>query len=88
MKDRRVSSKNIVATLAESGVRVSARTVHDQLFKAGLKARTPHKKPFLNANQRSIRVAWAQAHKTWTQEQWKRVILVTSQEYPSLEATE
>lgn len=74
MKDRRVSSKNISVALAESGVRVSARTVRDRLFKAGLRARTPRKKPFLNSKQRLKRVEWAKKHRSWSTEQWSRVI--------------
>jgi hypothetical protein len=74
MKDRRKRSKDIAADLNEAGVRVSSRTVRRRLWQAGLKAKTPRKKPFLNLTQRRKRVEWAIEHKGWTGEDWKKVI--------------
>jgi transposase len=74
MKDRRKPSKDIAADLNESGISVSSRTVRRRLWQAGLKAKTPRKKPFLNLKQRRKRVAWAKEHITWTGDQWKKVI--------------
>jgi transposase len=74
MKDRRKTSKDIAADLNESGVRVSSRTVRRRLWQAGLKAKTPRKKPFLNLKQRRKRIAWAKEHLNWTTDQWKKVI--------------
>ena len=41
---------------------------------AGLRARIPRKKLFLNAAQRLKRVQWANEHQNWTVDQWKQVI--------------
>jgi len=69
LKDRRVSSKDVVAALKDSGVNIRHR-----LFTAGLKAKVPRKKPYLNVKQRMKRVQWAREHVNWTQEQWSKVI--------------
>jgi hypothetical protein len=74
MKDRCRGSQDIAADLNESGVRVSARTVRRRLWQAGLKAKTPRKKPFLNFTQRQKRVAWAKEHQDWTVDNWKKVL--------------
>jgi transposase len=74
MTNRRKSSKDIADDLNEAGVRVSSRTVRRRLWQAGLKAKTPRKKPFLNMVQRRKRVEWAKQHIGWTAEQWKKVI--------------
>ena len=41
---------------------------------AGLRARIPRKKPFLNAVQCEKRLKWAKEHASWAAEQWKRVL--------------
>src|ERR1043165_3377930 len=74
LKDRRLPSMEIANALNDSGLRISARTIRRRLFKAGLKAKTPRKKPYLNARQRQKRIQWAKEHSTWTVEQWGRVI--------------
>lgn len=74
LQNRRRSSKDISADMAEIGVTVSARTVRRRLFKAGLKARIPRKKPYLNAAQRKKRVDWCKDHKNWTVDDWSKVL--------------
>lgn len=74
MKDRRISSVSIANALNRSGVKVSARTVRDRLFRNGLKARIPRRKPYLTVEQRKRRVEWAKRHLGWSDAQWSRVL--------------
>jgi transposase len=74
LKNRRLSSKDISADMAEAGVKVSARTVRRRLCSAGLKARIPRKKPFLNTAQRMKRVKWCKDHQYWTEDDWGKVL--------------
>lgn len=57
-----------------TGTQLAASTVRRLLFKYGLRARRPRKKPFVTEAQRLRRLRWAKAHVRWTDEQWKRVI--------------
>jgi len=66
---RQTSSGDINKDLQQVGVKVSDRTIRQRLVAAGLRARIPRKKPFLNVLQRQKRVAWAKQHVTWTAEQ-------------------
>lgn len=74
LQNRKSTSGDINSALKESGIVVSNRTVRRRLCAAGLKARIPRKKPFLNATQRNKRLQWAKEHLTWTAEDWERVI--------------
>lgn len=74
VKNRRLSSKDIASDMSEVGVSVSPRTVRRRLCAAGLKARIPRKKPFLNDIQRKKRVSWCKEHANWTVEDWGKVI--------------
>jgi transposase len=46
-------------------VEASTSTVKRRLSAAGLRARVPRKKPFLNVEQRKKRLLWARVHKDW-----------------------
>lgn len=74
LRDRKSSAVDINKSLAETGVAVSDRTVSRRLVAAGLRARIPRKKPFLNTVQRQKRLTWAKEHVSWTVEQWKKVM--------------
>lgn len=74
LQNRRSTSAEINQSLANAGVTVSNRTVRRRLVDAGLKARIPRKKPFLNAIQRQKRLQWAKDHRDWTNEQWSKVL--------------
>ena len=74
LKNRKTTSADINNALADSGVAVSGRTVRRRLVTAGLRARIPRKKPFLNPAQRLKRLQWAKKHVNWTNEQWKNVL--------------
>ena len=53
---------------------ISADTVRRALKKAGMKAAVKQKKPFLRPQHIRARLAFAQRHKYWTVDDWKRVI--------------
>lgn len=72
--NRRPTARNINNILSDTGVSVSDRTVRCRLVQAGLKARRPRKKPFLNPVQRTKRVDWAKVHLSWSADDWKWVI--------------
>lgn len=74
LKNRKSTSVDINDALADSGVAVSGRTVRRRLVSAGLRARIPRKKPFLNPAQRRKRLQWAKKHVSWTSEQWKKIL--------------
>ena len=72
MKDRRTPLKDMASDFSELRIRVSSRTVRRRLCEAELKAKTPRKKPFLNAKQRRKRAARAKEHILWTVDLWKK----------------
>ena len=53
---------------------VSASTVRRRLRSAGLVCRVAKRKPLLSARHRQMRLEWANTHRNWTPEQWRRVI--------------
>ena len=52
----------------------SVKTVRRALRGTGMKAVTKRKRPFLSKKHRRMRMDFAEAHKDWTVEDWKRVI--------------
>ena len=74
LQNRKASSSEINEVLRETGIAVSNRTVRRRLVHAGLRARIPRKKPFLNSKQRQKRVAWAKEHVSWSSQQWSKVM--------------
>lgn len=59
LRNRKATSKDIKRIL---DVEVSDRTIRRRLVLAGLRARIPRKKPFLNVRQQQKRVEWAKEH--------------------------
>jgi transposase len=59
---------------AHYNINVSVSTVKRHLKKSGYVARVKVKKPYLTFEQKRARLNRAQAHKTWTVEDWKNVI--------------
>jgi len=53
---------------------VSAKTVRRALKSVGLKPAVKKKKALLTARHKRARLEWAEAHKDWTVEDWKRVV--------------
>src|SRR3954467_3246828 len=53
---------------------VSAETTRRYLKKAGMKAVVKKKKPLLSARHKKARLDFAEGHKDWTVEDWKRVV--------------
>ena len=58
----------------QAGVDVSSRTVRRRLCKGGLKGCKARRKPLLTAVQRKRRLEWCRAHKSWSLDQWKRIL--------------
>nr|CDJ98528.1 Transposase domain containing protein [Haemonchus contortus] len=56
------------------GPNPSLSTVQRRLREAGLFGRRLAKKPLIYAKDRKARLDWAQAHKSWTVRQWRKVI--------------
>ncbi len=71
LKDRQVTSNSIRASL---NLPYSSRTVQRRLFRSGLVAGRPRKKPLLNKKMRKNRLEWAKKRQSWTVDQWKQVI--------------
>jgi transposase len=53
---------------------LSAETVRRELKTAGMKASVKAKKPLLTKRHRRARLEWANLHKDWTLDDWKRVV--------------
>lgn len=53
---------------------LSAQTVRRELKKAGMKAVVKKRKPLLKPRHKRARLQWAEVHKHWTLEDWKRVV--------------
>ncbi|GFT27543.1 transposable element Tcb1 transposase [Trichonephila clavipes] len=69
------SAQNIANELLSScNVSVSAQTVRNVLHSAGLKARTPRKKPYISEVNRKRRLEFAVKHKNKPMDFWKKVI--------------
>ena len=74
LRNRKSSAVDINKELVDADVKISDRTVRRRLVTAGLRARIPRKKPYLNSVQRSKRLQWAKKHASWTTDQWKNVL--------------
>ncbi|KAI1000236.1 hypothetical protein K3495_g7963 [Podosphaera aphanis] len=67
--------KQVAAALKEAySISATPQTVRNVLRQASLKAWKKVKKPALNSRHRKARLKFAQKHKEWTIEDWKRVI--------------
>lgn len=56
------------------GVRISYKSIMNNLRMIGICARRKVKKSFLSKKHKLARLQWARAHKHWTVDDWKRVI--------------
>lgn len=66
---------DVARSLQENlGVSVHVDTVRNALRKEGLSSIVKPKKPYLSPKNVKDRLAWAIAHKDWTQDDWRRVI--------------
>ncbi|GFY13447.1 transposable element Tc1 transposase [Trichonephila clavipes] len=69
------SAQNIANELLSScNVSVSSQTVRNVLHSAGLKARTPRKKPYISEVNRKRRLEFAMKYKNKPMDFWKKVI--------------
>ncbi|GFW18717.1 paired domain-containing protein [Trichonephila clavipes] len=69
------SAQNFTNELLSScNVSVSAQTVRNVLHSAGLKARTPRKKPYISELNRKRRLEFAMKYKNKAMDFWKKVI--------------
>ena len=55
-------------------ISVSTSTVKSRLASAGLNGRIARRKPLLTARHRQLRLQFAKKSKTWSKEDWKRVV--------------
>ncbi|GFU76726.1 transposable element Tcb2 transposase [Trichonephila clavipes] len=65
---------NELLSLSSCNVSVSAQTVRNVLHSAGLKARTPRKKPYISEVNRKRRLEFAMKYKNKPMDFWKKVI--------------
>lgn len=70
-QDRRQPLADIAASCA---LKVSGSTIRTALHEAGFYSRVAAKKPFLSDRHIAGRLAFAKAHRSWTVDDWKRVI--------------
>ena len=73
--DRLQSERELASQLAgDYGIEVSKSTVGRRLRAVGLFARPMIKKPLLSNRHQLARLAWAKEHKSWTIEDWRKVV--------------
>ena len=72
--DPKKSSFDLQKDLQHSGVQISATTVRRRLLEVGRKVRKPLKKQLLIKKMKRKRLAWAKKYKTWSLEEWKKVL--------------
>ena len=75
LRNRRLTGPELVASL--NGTRkmpVSTSTVKRRLRDAGLLGRVAKKKPYQWLANKRKRLSWAQKHRHWTEEDWKKVL--------------
>ena len=71
-QDRLKVSKQIRdEVLNETGVYVSARTIHRRLVEKGLYGRVAKKRPMLSDRNIARRLTWTEKHRHWTKEKCK-----------------
>uniref|UniRef100_A0A3Q2D6V6 Tc1-like transposase DDE domain-containing protein n=1 Tax=Cyprinodon variegatus TaxID=28743 RepID=A0A3Q2D6V6_CYPVA len=81
MKMGRLIQDDKKATVAEITTRynqdvqntISERTARRTLKQMGYSGRRPHRTPILSANNRRLRLQFAQAHRSWSVGEWKNV---------------
>lgn len=75
LTDRRKSSSELSRDWQDTNnITVHPSTVRRRLICAGLKGCKARKKPLLTEKQRRNRLKWAREHKSWSVDQWKRVL--------------
>ena len=73
-RNPRKTNDELMKDLAHAGVKISLNTVRKRLLESGRRAMRPFKKQLLTKKMKSKRLAWAKKHKTWTVEEWKKVL--------------
>ena len=81
-RDTRIAARMLASTEAHDVadlqrlcfLHVTAETIRRRLADCGLKSYIRRKKPFLSPEKKKKRLAWAEAHKHWTVDDWKAVI--------------
>lgn len=68
------TGKAVLKSVRQQGLDVSYQTVLNSLGRIGIHAQRKQKKPFLSKKHRLERYRWALAHRSWTVDDWKRVI--------------
>jgi transposase len=71
LQNRSISRSQIIKTLK---LNVSKTTVTNRMKVTGLKSRVAPKKPFVSAVNVKKRLQWAKSHKSWSIEQWEKVL--------------
>ena len=72
-KNPRKTSRDLQRDMEAHGVHIDSSTVRRRLLKEGRRAHKPQKKQLLTKAMMKKRLAWGQAHKNWTTDQWRKV---------------
>ena len=71
----KATAREIQSDVQGSSLSVSSGTVKRTLRRNNRVSYRPVKAPSLNANQKRVRLQWCRSHESWTEENWKKVIL-------------
>lgn len=73
-QEKSKTTKQLTREINEYGTDISSRSVSRALCKENLNARGPRKKPKITPNMAKKRLEWAKGFKSWTEENWEKLI--------------
>ena len=68
-------------------IHINSSTVRHRQLEAGRKAKKQLKKHLLSKKMKNKRLRWAKAHKNWTEEEWKKILLLDKSHFFVQEST-
>ena len=71
----RATAREIHSSVQRLSLSKSSGTVKRTLTRNNRVSYRPVKASSLNANQKRVRLQWCRSHESWTEENWKKVIL-------------
>jgi len=71
----------LIKQVNDEGIQVSQRTLERKLAEVGWMARKPARKPMLTKAMMTKQLRWARKYRTFTAEDWKKVIIHLMKSY-------
>lgn len=74
LENQKCTAKQMRNKWAQTGARVSDRTVRNRLAEMGFSYRKAKRKPVLTYKHKKARLRWAKERQSWTVDDWMKVI--------------